>query len=270
MECTDGCWIWRRFGLTRTARLPGLLVRPLTSQSETGARKQLEKIGGKLIEAQEEERSRIAERTSRRHLPAAPRSSPWNWNKRIADRMVLAARARLLRKSGAIVLKSPVMFKPYPTNSTPPSWSIFGLAAAVGSLCREFSQQHDVNVQFADESVPSFLPAIFPFFSFASHRKRLQNALKHSGAKQFLSASLRGWANEIRLEVNDRGVAFDVERTKLDSGLGLVSMEERVHLVHGTFTIESVGRISRDEKILVRVPLVVETKYTRTTVVESA
>jgi signal transduction histidine kinase len=44
----------------------------------------------------------------------------------------------------------------------------------------------------------------------------------------------------------------------LDRGLGLVSMQERVHLVHGTFTIES----ARDggTKIFVRVPLLAEMK----------
>jgi len=79
--------------------------------------------------------------------------------------------------------------------------------------------------------------------------------MKYSGARHF-SVILWGSANEIRLEVNDRGVGFDVERAKLDRGLGLVSMQERVHLVHGTFTIESTE--NGGTKIMVRVPLVAE------------
>ena len=39
-----------------------------------------------------------------------------------------------------------------------------------------------------------------------------------------------------------------------DKGLGLVSMQERVHLVHGTFTIESTE--NGGTRILVRVPSV--------------
>jgi signal transduction histidine kinase len=39
-------------------------------------------------------------------------------------------------------------------------------------------------------------------------------------------------------------------------GLGLVSMQERVHLVHGSFSVES--QPGRGTKILAVVPLVVE------------
>ena len=127
-----------------------------------------------------------------------------------------------------------------------------GLAAAIRSFCREFSQQHDVSVQFAEENVPSFLPRDISLSLFRVTQEALQNALKHSGVRQF-SVSLRGSANEIQLEVSDHGAGFDVEGAKLDRGLGLVSMQERVHLVHGIFTIESTE--NGGTKILVRVPL---------------
>jgi signal transduction histidine kinase len=39
--------------------------------------------------------------------------------------------------------------------------------------------------------------------------------------------------------VKDEGAGFDVEEAKGSHGLGLVSMQERVHLVHGRLHIES-------------------------------
>jgi len=43
----------------------------------------------------------------------------------------------------------------------------------------------------------------------------------------------------MHLTVNDSGVGFDREQAKMSNRLGLVSMEERLKLVNGTFTIET-------------------------------
>jgi signal transduction histidine kinase len=141
------------------------------------------------------------------------------------------------------------------------------LAPAIRSYCREFSQQYDVNVQCAVEDVPNFLPRDISLSLFRVTQEALQNALKHSGIKQF-SVILRGSEKEIQLEVSDRGAGFDVEEAKLDRGLGLVSMQERAHLVHGTFTIESAE--DDGTRILVRVPLADTQIKASSTVSESA
>src|SRR5271155_2673018 len=60
-----------------------------------------------------------------------------------------------------------------------------GLAAAIRSFCREFSQQHSVSVHFSDENVPSFLPRDISLSLFRVTQEALQNALKHSGIGQF-------------------------------------------------------------------------------------
>jgi signal transduction histidine kinase len=50
---------------------------------------------------------------------------------------------------------------------------------------------------------------------------------------------LRASGEEVQLTVSDAGAGFDVEKARNERGLGLVSMQERVHLVHGRFQIES-------------------------------
>ena len=65
--------------------------------------------------------------------------------------------------------------------------------------------------------------------------------MKHSGARLF-EVKLYREVDAVGLRVSDRGVGFDPEmtmKTMNQSGLGLVSMRERLRLVQGTFSIES-------------------------------
>ena len=58
---------------------------------------------------------------------------------------------------------------------------------------------------------------------------------------------------EIRLIVSDHGVGFDVESVSKGRGLGLISMHERVKLVHGTFSI--VSKLNEGTEINVLIPV---------------
>ena len=86
---------------------------------------------------------------------------------------------------------------------------------------------------------------------FRVTQEALHNAVKHSDVSTF-SVSLRSTAGEIQLEVADRGIGFDVERAKQSRGFGIVSMQERVHLIHGIFSIDS--QVSSGTRVFVRVP----------------
>ena len=79
--------------------------------------------------------------------------------------------------------------------------------------------------------------------------------MKYSGTTHF-TVTLRRTPNEVVLEVRDSGFGFDVEEAKRNRGLGLVSMQERVHLVHGTLFIESAS--GKGTRITASVPLVEE------------
>ena len=228
------------------------------------AQEALEKIGGKLIEAQEEERSRIAREL---HDDICQRLALLSMELEQANRGSNSSggspKIEEIRRHCAEIAGD-VQALSHKLHSS--KLEYLGLAPAIRSFCREFSQQHDVSVQFEGENVPGFLPRDISLSLFRVTQEALQNALKHSGVRRF-SVSLRGPANEIQLEVSDLGAGFDVERAKLDRGLGLVSMQERAHLVHGSFTIEST--VNGGTKILVRVPLAAEMK-TSVTVAENA
>ena len=213
------------------------------------AQEALEKIGGKLIEAQEEERSRIAREL---HDDICQRLALLSMELEQANRGSNSGRSPKLEEIRRHCAEIAVDVQALSHKLHSSKLEYLGLAPAIRSYCREFSQQHDVSVQFADENVPNFLPRDISLSLFRVAQEALQNALKHSGIRQF-SVVLRNSENEIQLEVSDRGAGFDVERAMLDRGLGLVSMQERVHLVHGIFTIEST--VNGGTRILVRVPM---------------
>jgi PAS domain S-box-containing protein len=113
-----------------------------------------------------------------------------------------------------------------------------GLVTAANSFCREFSGQYKVQVEFNHSGVPRTVPNEIALCLFRVLQEALQNAVKHSGARQF-HVELCGTSEEILLSVNDPGVGFDFHGALGRQGLGLVSMRERLQLVNGDFSIAS-------------------------------
>jgi signal transduction histidine kinase len=66
----------------------------------------------------------------------------------------------------------------------------------------------------------------------------LRNVSRHSGASS-ASVALTEDAVSFVLEVSDSGAGFDVEKAKRGSGLGLISAEDRVRLLQGSFLVRS-------------------------------
>ena len=62
--------------------------------------------------------------------------------------------------------------------------------------------------------------------------------------------------NEIQLVVHDAGAGFYIEEAKKNQGLGLVSMQERTHLVHGRFAVDSTP--GKGTRVFAAVPFAAE------------
>jgi signal transduction histidine kinase len=107
-----------------------------------------------------------------------------------------------------------------------------GLAAAMRGLCREFSKQHKIEVDCAVQDLPRPLSADAALCLFRVAQEALHNIAKHSGARK-VRVELGAEADQVRLKVSDDGVGFDLQGEKSHSGLGLVSMSERMRLVSG-------------------------------------
>jgi signal transduction histidine kinase len=113
-----------------------------------------------------------------------------------------------------------------------------GLAAATKGFCQEFATQQKVEIDFRTDDLPTAFPPDLSLCFFRVLQEALRNAAKHSGVRHF-EVRLWGASSEIHLTVNDSGVGFDTETAKASRGLGLISMEERLKMLNGTFSIES-------------------------------
>ena len=127
-----------------------------------------------------------------------------------------------------------------------------GLASAVESHCREFSQQYKIAVECSCEDIPKDLDPLLALSMLRIVQEALHNAGKHSKAAS-IQVAVHGSPSELSLLIADDGVGFDPEQAKLAAGLGLVSMRERVHLAEGEFTITSAP--GEGTCIAARIPL---------------
>jgi PAS domain S-box-containing protein len=126
-----------------------------------------------------------------------------------------------------------------------------GLVAATTGFCREFGEQQkvEIDVRIRDLLVP--LPPDISLCFFRVLQETLNNAAKHSGV-QYFEVELWETPDEIHLTVSDSGVGFDPNAVKTGQGLGLISMEERLKLLNGTLSIES--QLQRGTTIHARLP----------------
>jgi len=114
-----------------------------------------------------------------------------------------------------------------------------GLEAAARSFCREVSERSRVEVRFQVLGQIAHLPEEVALCLYRVLQEALQNAVKHSGSPE-IEVSLQGSPSDIALSVRDSGIGFQLEEVlKGRRGLGLVSMKERLKLVLGELTIDS-------------------------------
>jgi signal transduction histidine kinase len=105
-------------------------------------------------------------------------------------------------------------------------------------FCKEFGEQQKVEIAFKSHDLPSPFPENTSLCLFRVLQEALRNAAKHSGARYF-EVQLWGTSGEVHLTVSDSGVGFDPEVVRKGRGLGLISMQERLHLVNGRISIRS-------------------------------
>jgi signal transduction histidine kinase len=127
-----------------------------------------------------------------------------------------------------------------------------GLAAAANGLCRELTQEHGLNIDIHCDAVPKGLPQHVAVTLFRVLQEALQNVLKHSGSAQ-VDVALTGTSDGIELRVHDSGIGFDPKLAMKGTGLGLVSMQERLKLIRGEFAIRS--QADGGTTVQARVPL---------------
>jgi len=113
-----------------------------------------------------------------------------------------------------------------------------GLSAAIKSHCFECSRQLGFPIRCHCEEVTDELDKTLALTFFRILQEGIHNALKHSHATS-MQVTMTRTNRDLSLEVADDGVGFDVDAVRFGTGLGLISIRERIHLAGGQCTIRS-------------------------------
>jgi PAS domain S-box-containing protein len=233
----DGSLIWGRLSISLT-RSGGNRYVIATVEELSKERAAQENLAGRLIQAQEEERARIARELHDDihqqlvllsiNLDQVQQSLPREAGE--VSQKLSEAREQLVNVSKDIHSLSHRLHSA--------KLEYLGFPAAAASLCRDVSRQHKVKIAFHSEVVSNELPNQTALCLYRVLQEALHNATKHSGSTH-VEVSLRSESHEIKLIVRDWGIGFDPAGNRKGPGLGLASMKERLSLINGELSIES-------------------------------
>ena len=245
----DGRWIWvldRAIVLRNEA---GQALRLVGSEKDITERKQaeallrrhearLEELTAKLLTAQERERQRLARElhddfTQRLavlavDIGALERSLP-------SDASLRDHLHRLQQTAGQ--LANDIHNFAYQLH--PSLLEHLGLEAAIRDQVDEFRRRTGLAVQYVRRDIPKSLPIDAATCLFRVTQECLQNIYKHAAASEVL-VRLLSTPNGAGVCIRDNGKGFSLDQAHgPSSGLGLISMEERIQLMNGTFRIRT-------------------------------
>ncbi len=253
---SDGSEIWLEQGFRGRFDTQGGLTSLIGMVADISERKEAEQsltaLGGRLIEAQEGERRRIARDL---HDDINQRLAILNIELQSLADNPPESKSALRDRAEALCAKASDIsteLSAITHELHSPKLELLGIVPAMRGFCEEMGKHQNVSVDFRATEVPASLPRNISLCLFRIFQEALRNAAKHSGEQEF-EAELRGCAGEIHLKIRDQGVGFNLETAMNGRGLGLVSMRERVSLLQGTILIDSWPQ--RGTLIQVRIPL---------------
>jgi signal transduction histidine kinase len=226
-----------RLDLPGTNRFRVLLTREDVTRHRQ-AEEALRNLGGRLINAQEEERSRVARELhdDLNQQVALMSIQLEQLGQKIPEgREDLSALVSGLW-SKAQEIASEIHRLSYQLH--PAKLDHLGLAAAIKSHCDELSERCEIKVDFRQKGFPTQLSREVTLCVFRIAQESLQNVTRHSGAHE-AEVVLRKSSTGVHLRVSDTGCGFDAQSSRTKKGLGFISMRERLRLVGGRISIRS-------------------------------
>ena len=225
-------------------------IRDITDRKR--AQEALQELSARLIDAQEEERRRIARElhddTSQRLALLAIELDQLGQHPPKSTAQLRERAQALCRRTQDIASEIHHLSR----QLHPSILDQLGLVTAVRSYCGEISRQHGIQIIFNHDDVSSSISKSVSLCLYRIVQEAVQNVIKHSRAQK-AQIELAERSGVLHLRVSDSGVGFDINSLQGKGGLGLVSMRERLRLVGGKLSIRS--HPSQGTQIEVQVPL---------------
>jgi PAS domain S-box-containing protein len=209
-------------------------------------------LSGRLINAQEEERRRLARELhddlTQRLAVLAIDAGKMEQQLASSDPLVVSR----LRHIKDRVVKLSADIHGLSHQLHPSILDDLGLVNAIEAECANFAEREGIQVRCQAKDLLVAPPGDVALGLYRITQEGLRNIAKHAQTKKAV-VSLTGTDGEILLMIRDYGVGFDAVGVRGKKGLGLASMEERVRLMRGDLSIKS--QPGQGTTILVRVPL---------------
>lgn len=202
------------------------------------ARIEQERLSGKLISAQEDERRRIA---TELHDDFSQRLAMLSLGLETVTEQVPETAGQVKQQLNELLNSASELGADLHTLSHQLHSSTLerlGLVPGVRAYCKEFSTQHAFPVAFSHSCLPRTIPDEAAFCLFRIVQEALRNVVKHSQASR-AQVSLNYAEGRLHLCISDDGEGFDPKDITNRNGLGLFSMQERAHLIGARLQIQS-------------------------------
>jgi signal transduction histidine kinase len=213
----------------------------------------IQDLAGRLITAQEAERSRIA------------RDLHDDVNQQLAGfSIALSGVKRRLQQSGDATVQEELtrlqqrtidlanVIRDLSHELHPGVLQHVGLVAALKGHCAEFGRQHAIEVTFSAAAGLDGIPHDVALCLYRVAQEALRNVAVHAHAGK-AQVTLRSTEDGLELVIADDGQGFDLAEARSVEGLGLISLDERVRLIGGSLAIDT--ELQHGTEIRVRVPL---------------
>lgn len=201
---------------------------------EAHAREKLQKeLVSRTIEAQEEERRRIAREL---HDEAGQALTSVMLGLRMIretdDDSMIEDQIELVRNQVSEALTS---LRRLAAEMRPPALDGLGLMSAVRNLTESAGLMKGLNVDFESSDLRGHLQPAAEAVVYRILQEALTNVARHSEAEN-VSVTISKRDDEVIAMVEDDGKGFDLNET---NGLGLLGMRERIELINGKLKIET-------------------------------
>jgi signal transduction histidine kinase len=202
------------------------------------ARNRQMQLSGMLINAEEHERSRVA---SELHDDFSQRVAILALGLENAQEATPAALAEVRKQlrellSSTVQLGDDLHTLSHRLHSS--TIESLGLVPALNALCKEFTVQQGIRVDFTSDEVPRSIDPDAALGVFRIVQEALRNVKRYSGASE-AEVDLQMPGERLEISVRDRGRGFDLSHLGGNEGLGIRNMEERARLLGGKFEIQS-------------------------------
>ncbi|HUM51587.1 MAG TPA: sensor histidine kinase [Chitinophagales bacterium] len=127
-----------------------------------------------------------------------------------------------------------------------------GLIDATEQFCTQMQQSANIEIDFQHYHLEDRLPQKMELLVYRMIQELLNNIIKYANAKEVLVQLSKNEKN-ISLTVEDDGIGFDISTIKNKDGIGLLSMQNRIHLLGGKMDIDTA--IGKGTSIHVELPV---------------